>query len=510
MALGKGELALNDLKYSQQMGIVVRDNPDFYWRMGQCYTLMGERKRAEIAFGVTEKMIQGRPSLLEKLKGDQEKAEALPEIIESKDVERFPLHSGESEDLKGVSKLVSRTVSADKGTYLVAKERITVGTNVIVEKPVASVVLLKFAGSHCHHCLKRVEAPVACPTCCGIAFCSLKCKDEAGYHRFECEFLDLIIGSGISILAQLTLRLITKCLNPAKALQENRSLLNTLVTHAKERSVEDYFNRTVMSAFLLRILQKSDFFGRRTTEAVEPSSKEELAIACLMLDLLQALQFNAHEVYETVEGEDHPINGSKMNYIGVAIYQSAALCNHECFPALARYFDGDRLILTALRNLSPGDAVCENYGPTFIKYSLKDRKRQLASRYWFDCTCKACNEDWPMLNHLTNKPRLKCPTDECDQLFGYPDCPKKKVKCVKCKQMVSLFGQAAVVKECEILYKKAAKEMEEKRLESAINIFEDAIERFHYVAFPPHKDTHLALESLRVCYGHRGNIVKRV
>lgn len=197
VALGKGELALSDLKYSQQMGIVVRDNPDFYWRMGQCYTIMGDRKRAEIAFGVTEKMIQGRPSLLEQLRADQVKAKALPENKESTEAERFRLASGESEDLKGVSQLVTRINSADKGTYLVAKEAIDVGKNLIVEIPVASIVLSKFAGSHCHHCLKRVEAPVACPTCCGIAFCSLTCQIAAGYHQFECEFLDLIVGEWV-------------------------------------------------------------------------------------------------------------------------------------------------------------------------------------------------------------------------------------------------------------------------------------------------------------------------
>lgn len=38
VALKKGQLALNDLKYSQEMGISVANNPDFYWRMGQCYT----------------------------------------------------------------------------------------------------------------------------------------------------------------------------------------------------------------------------------------------------------------------------------------------------------------------------------------------------------------------------------------------------------------------------------------------------------------------------------------
>lgn len=36
--LKKGELALQDLKYSQEMGVSVTNNPDFYWRMGQCYT----------------------------------------------------------------------------------------------------------------------------------------------------------------------------------------------------------------------------------------------------------------------------------------------------------------------------------------------------------------------------------------------------------------------------------------------------------------------------------------
>lgn len=37
VAMKKGELALNDLKYSQEKGMSVTNNPDFYWRMGQCY-----------------------------------------------------------------------------------------------------------------------------------------------------------------------------------------------------------------------------------------------------------------------------------------------------------------------------------------------------------------------------------------------------------------------------------------------------------------------------------------
>lgn len=119
----------------------------------------------------------------------------------------------------------------------------------------------------------------------------------------------------MSVLSQLTLRLITKSGTPDQALKDNDVLLKSLVQHSQDRSAEDLFNRTVMAAFLLRILQKSGFFGRRTSEGVDPIGKE-LEIGVQMLQLLQALQFNAHEIYETVEGENHPINGSKMNYIG--------------------------------------------------------------------------------------------------------------------------------------------------------------------------------------------------
>lgn len=152
--------------------------------------------------------------------------------------------------------------------------------------------------------------------------------------------------------------------------------------------------------------------------------------------------------------------------------------------------------------------MTENYGPTFTKHPLKERKRMLTSRYWFECDCVACKEDWPVLQHLTNKPRLRCPTNGCENIFRYPDNPKNKVKCVKCKEMVLLFGQCGAVRECELMYKTAAKHMEDQNLEEAATVFEDAISRFFHVAVPPHKDTHLALESLRVCYGRRGNVLK--
>ena len=54
----------------------------------------------------------------------------------------------------------------------------------------------------------RLIAPVPCELCCGVAFCSPKCRDLAvsSYHRWECRFLDLMIGSGVSLNVSLALR----------------------------------------------------------------------------------------------------------------------------------------------------------------------------------------------------------------------------------------------------------------------------------------------------------------
>lgn len=155
---------------------------------------MGEKKRAEIAYNVTEKLLQGRLSLLEKLKQDQDSAKELPDNQTQTRSNEFLLADGESDQLKGISSRISVTSALGKGSFLMAKKEVDVGNNLIVEAPVAGVCLSKFAGSHCHECLRRVEAPVGCSTCCGIAFCSLKCKDEAKYHQFECQLLDLMIG----------------------------------------------------------------------------------------------------------------------------------------------------------------------------------------------------------------------------------------------------------------------------------------------------------------------------
>lgn len=288
--------------------------------------------------------------------------------------------------------------------------------------------------------LHSLIAPVACPDCCGVAFCSVACRDKActTYHRFECQYLDLMIGSGMSILCHVALRMVTQAGTPEKVLEEGKMLRDTFCAHTEHRDPEDHFKRTLMTAFLLRCLQKVEFFGRRTTEAPEPT-EQELEVGAVLLSALQSLQFNAHEVYETRITGEHRFDTAKVQYIGVGIYRGASMFNHECYPGVTRTFLGTAMILHTSRPIPAGAVVPENYGPHFMRQPKAIRQRNLRSRYWFKCDCRACAEDWPQMDKLPAKPRLRCPTEGCGNALAYPSKPSQRnAKCNKCKQQINL------------------------------------------------------------------------
>ena len=111
---------------------------------------------------------------------------------------------------------------------------------------------------------------------------------------------------------------------------------------------------------------------------------------------------------------------SKINYIGVGIYEAGALFNHDCYPAVSRYFNGTHIIFTTIRPVAANDVIAENYGPIFTKQSLAERQRNLSSRYWFKCECLACREDWPIFDKLNNKSRMICTTSNCAGIHIHP------------------------------------------------------------------------------------------
>ncbi|XP_058448235.1 SET and MYND domain-containing protein 4 [Malaya genurostris] len=510
-----GRRALVDLQMAAKAGFPVKESGEYYGRMAKCYALIGEPKRAEISVKLFHQLSGLNNYALGRLREDIEDLKVLKaEELKPQNTEvKLPqLAGGTNDSLSCASAKIAlrgSRESEEKGQYIVAAEDLKPGETILVEPAYGACLYQKFFGTHCNQCFARLIAPMPCPECCGVAFCSPECRDRAcsGYHRFECHYLDLMIGSGMSILCHVALRLIAQAGTPEKAIEFGTEIRQALCAHCEFRDQEDYFQRALMAAFLLRCLQKAEFFGRRKTEAAEPTPIET-QVGGVLLFLLQALQFNAHEVYETKITGDHRIDTAKVQYIGVAVYKTGALLNHDCYPGVSRSFFGTTMVLHTSRAIAKGSEVPENYGMHFLRQPMALRQRNLRSRYWFKCDCKACSEDWPVMEKLSGKPKLRCPQPGCTGVINYPPKKTMTAKCWKCKKNVELQASIGILEQCENIYALGAKLIEEERTTDAIDLLCKGISLFHGIAVPPHKSTHVAEECLRVCFADQGSVYR--
>lgn len=434
-------------------------------QVSPAFSVLGEEKKCEISIKLYHQLLGNddrRKELLEnEIRDIKDRIKSLDIRVRGK-LNHKPLPSMQqtAEKLTEVEKCTSTSLqlveSPEAGKYFVASGEIATGETLLVEKAKCACLYPKNFGTHCYHCFARLVAPIGCFDCASVAFCSVECRDVAvsSYHKFECRYLDLMIGSGMSILCHVALRLVLQQGTPEKALEEGRKLSAVFCKNSAMRSNEDFFKRCLMSTFLLRCLQKTEFFGRRTTESAEPTP-QEMEVGSLLFSYLQAVQFNAHEICEIVSF-GHKFVKSRINYIGVGIYEVGAMFNHECYPSITRHFNSTNLIFTSIRPHMKGEVVAENYGPIFTKQTLQERQRNLASRYWFKCSCIACRENWPVLDKLNNKCRLRCPEEGCDGTFNYPQDRMKEVKCRKCKRNVTLNISVNLLQEAEDLFEQGA------------------------------------------------------
>ncbi|XP_041987605.1 SET and MYND domain-containing protein 4 [Aricia agestis] len=581
LKLNRPKAALEDLKLSLKERLPARMRAQYYWRMGHCYKGAGEPTRAKVSYELAGRLLGGDEKLKQQLNNDIQSLDYTVKPPVTVEKPSIKVTGGAKLNMPALSKLVKIAEEEQKGRYVVANDQIKTGDVILVDKPYAACLLSDYYGSHCLHCFKRLsdfedEAPVWCSRCSAVAFCSVRCRDEAlsTYHLFECQFQDILIGSGMSILSHVALRMVTqagletsllihskhiksdlktvegstlndiegvakkskiksrkerlnrskralKSFNEKEATGESETKVDnkmsyhekleftaaqiySLCTHSRRRKGTDYLKRVVMSIFLTECLKRGGFFKYCVNENV---NKAEQSICELITQNLQLLQFNAHEIFETARVRQKI--SSKPVFVAVGIYPTGALFNHECYPAVARYFDGKNIILRATRPLTPGEVVSENYGPHFLMRTLKERQRSLACRYWFQCDCIACREDWQCLKQMNSDTTfLKCPSSECKSKFrAFSNCIPNE--CPKCSAPIDKYYVKEClenVKKCCEKYQECAKLIEQDRVEEAVSKLAEVLDTFHEHARPPHRETHIAQESLRNCYAAAGNV----
>ncbi|XP_076660578.1 protein-lysine N-methyltransferase SMYD4 [Halictus rubicundus] len=474
----------------------------------------------------SNQLAQKHAKLAQKLENSNEPPKkAMPKIVA-----RNPLYPACSVAVE------IKDEGGDIGRHAIATKNIEPGEILVIEKPHCAFLLAEYRLTHCHFCLSRifVPLPAACNVCSCVAYCSIRCRNaDAKVHQNECVLLPTLWISSTSITCFLALRAVTQ--KPYDQLMKLKDRLETskgrfdlsverpyqghdfeasygLITHEQERTVEDLLHRTYIATWLLRLLKKGPYFPEavKTPDTVESKPSEgELYIGGLILHSLMLLQFNAHEISElTMSRDDQNWSKSKSIFIGGGLYPTVSLFNHSCNPGIIRYFIGTTMIVHAIRSISPGEDISENYGPIFTRAPEDERKRTLRWQYWFECKCEACTEHWPLLDEIDPTIlRFKCDTGpECRNILPIKaDTNEFMLKCLKCGNNTNILKGLKALQDTDALFKVASRNLEEANNMGALKAYLKILKLLDETLALPIRDYHICQQGVRLCMLLLGN-----
>ncbi|KAK0136871.1 Histone-lysine N-methyltransferase SMYD3 [Merluccius polli] len=82
------------------------------------------------------------------------------------------------------------------------------------------------------------------------------------------------------------------------------------------------------------------------------------------------------------------ISDGELKEVGVGLYPSLSLLNHDCRPNCLIVFEGTKLLLRAIKDICPEEELLISYIDTLSVTA--DRQRQLSDQYHFTCSCQCC------------------------------------------------------------------------------------------------------------------------
>ncbi|RNA12725.1 SET and MYND domain-containing 4-like [Brachionus plicatilis] len=344
------------------------------------------------------------------------------------------------------SKSIDIDYSMERGFFLRAAKDIQVGELLVNEPPFASVLMAHKIGHNCFECILKLNPlkmnVTYCRQCCLVAYCSEKCAAASWTHthKYECKYLNFLINqSGLSHMEWLALRVVLKAgksylLSLKPLLEEYEQQFESslrdgscmafaegedkvysshsylpifnLVTNSQVRKLNDLFRRSFVAFFLVKLLEKSDFFE---ADSAEGFKENQWFIGGLILRHLQSISCNAHEVAELhlSNAKKNAMAESSAQGIGAGIFAILSLFNHSCDPHVTRNFRGSRCQVRAVQNVKKGEEIYDNYGVLYAVNELKERRHKLKDQYFFECKCVPCRNDWPLYDKIESQLEMK-------------------------------------------------------------------------------------------------------
>ena len=271
----------------------------------------------------------------------------------------------------------------------------------------------------------------------------------------------------------------------------------SLVTHSTDRKPADLFRRAVGAVYLLKCLQRTDFF-RGGDDDSDGDDSLVLFIGGLLLTHLQSFPCNAHEISELQLDKDF-VAESLSTEIGAGIYSTLSLFNHSCDPVATRHFDGSTCLVRAIRPVRRGAEVTDNYGTVFAVQDRDDRREKLQTQYYFECQCVACVSNWPLYLEIPHdKPVLAC--SAC--LSALPDACKA---CPQCDTPADCDEKHRLNTLATEKYLYGLKRLLVCDVTEAIKSFTKALNLYHGNVMLPWRDVNNCQEGLKQCFSILGN-----
>lgn len=272
-----------------------------------------------------------------------------------------------------MSAKLERFVSPGKGNGLRATAKIKRGEVLFSAEPLACCVANKQVRDVCHHCFIRHKTLLRCSQCKMARYCSITCQKQAWpAHKRECKCLWSLLPRIPTDSVHLALRLIFALLSPSKG---STGVLYTLEEHESHLSSMSEQKRQGLSqlASMLEMYLQQEAPG-------------------LVQEMMSALPHSCRDplsLIAKVTCNCFTISDGELREIGVGLYPSLSLLNHDCRPNCVMVFEGTKLQLRAVRDINPEEELTISYIETLSL--TEDRQRQLKDQYHFTCRCQRCD-----------------------------------------------------------------------------------------------------------------------
>uniref|UniRef100_A0A8D3CQN4 [histone H3]-lysine(4) N-trimethyltransferase n=1 Tax=Scophthalmus maximus TaxID=52904 RepID=A0A8D3CQN4_SCOMX len=325
---------------------------------------------------------------------------------------------------------LERFVSPGKGNGLRATAGVRRGELLFSAEPLASCVSNRVRGDVCHRCFTRRETLLRCSQCKTARYCNITCQKQAwSVHKRECKCLRGLLPRVPTDSVRLAARLIFALFSPSKGSSKE---LYTLEEHESRKSFlcecfesngsagmyfpcvcqcqsrrESLFvlnlflhiARTYLGIFFIYLY----FFADLTS--MSEQKKQGLSQLASMLELY--LRQEAPDLAQEMTSSLPPscreplsliakvtcncftVSDGELQEIGVGLYPSLSLLNHDCRPNCVMVFEGTKLQLRAVRDIKPEEELTISYIETLSL--TEDRQRQLEEQYHFTCHCQRCD-----------------------------------------------------------------------------------------------------------------------